>query len=630
MSRMLTSMYRTQAMKSLRERLGTIRLLSKEGPAREMPPSNVKSDELDWEKTWMSVVSCAKSEAGKRFLGECRAMQEIEEIEEHFDMIGELRALRVRNKMKDFDDSFTFTSIADVEDILLRVSTAGVVEVEELQTLRTTARTLRQLNDRMKSEEVSWLCPTVVRVWSQRGGKAVPAQVIKVLNQNLKSDGRLDLSRYPEARALQENYLRLEETVRTTTNLQRKLHPLVQEMESAKQAYLQAIHQILRLISRDISPHARDVLDALEASAVLDGLCARERAALRMGASRPLVGREGLIQLHACQHPLLALRETSPVGNDLLLDSSKRGLVVTGPNGGGKTILLKTVGLFAKLVQRGCWLPCRAGSRFDLFEHILCSIGDGQDVFKDLSTFSSQLEDIRKIMNTSLSSAPASSLILLDEPCSGTCPEEGSALAKAILQELVEQDVRLVTTTHYEGVKNMAMNNHRFQVCNMYWNGSSPSFRAFFGFPGHSRALAAAERSGLPRAVLGRARSLLAGHQQVLELVEEVEERRAGEHQVQLEISALRLRIHQLEASMDQWEERIATGSTALIRQARTAVLLQLQVAEAAVEEAKQEALRKEELAWGLESEDLELSLSLFYQGAEESEAKDKRKGSRK
>jgi len=614
----------------LQDGLMTTALCSSSGSVSDIIPRIAQVDGLDWEKTWMVVISCAKSESGKRSLREGGGMQEISDIERCFDMIGELRSLRARSKMRDFDEGFSFASIADVEDILHRVSSAGVVEVEELQTLRTTARTLRQVNDKMQSEEVSWLCPTVLQCWRERSGKTVPAQLIKVLNQNLKDDGQLNLSRHREVQELKDKYLRLQEIIATTANMPRKLHPLTQEMENIKQAYLQAIHQILRQISRDIAPHAPDMLDALRASAFLDGLCARERVALMMGASRPLVGAHGIIQVQGCQHPLLALRGAAPVGNDLRLDSSTRGLVVTGPNGGGKTILLKTVGLFAKLVQHGCWLPCNAGSRFDKFDHVLCSIGDGQDVFKDLSTFTSQLDDIRKIMNVSLSSLPGASLVLLDEPCSGTCPEEGSALAEAILEKLVERDVRVVTTTHYERVKDMAMNDDRFQVCNMYWNGSSPSFRALFGFAGHSRSIAAAERSGLPVNVVNRARSLLAGHQEVLGLVEEVEEKRARESQVKLEIAALELRVRELEASLRRWEEKIVAESSALVQQARGALLLQLKAAEATVEEVKEEALRKEELAWGLESEDLELSLSLFYEGAEESELNNKRKMTRK
>eukprot|EP00960_Hanusia_phi_P035138 751511-Hanusia_phi.AAC.4 len=467
----------------LQDGLMTTALCSSSGSVSDIIPRIAQVDGLDWEKTWMVVISCAKSESGKRSLREGGGMQEISDIERCFDMIGELRSLRARSKMRDFDEGFSFASIADVEDILHRVSSAGVVEVEELQTLRTTARTLRQVNDKMQSEEVSWLCPTVLQCWRERSGKTVPAQLIKVLNQNLKDDGQLNLSRHREVQEFKDKYLRLQEIIATTANMPRKLHPLTQEMENIKQAYLQAIHQILRQISRDIAPHAPDMLDALRASAFLDGLCARERVALMMGASRPLVGAHGIIQVQGCQHPLLALRGAAPVGNDLRLDSSTRGLVVTGPNGGGKTILLKvswggragegvtcskTVGLFAKLVQHGCWLPCNAGSRFDKFDHVLCSIGDGQDVFKDLSTFTSQLDDvvtfhlffphaflilssslsllnvlqIRKIMNVSLSSPPGASLVLLDEPCSGTCPEEGSALAEAILEKLVERDVR--------------------------------------------------------------------------------------------------------------------------------------------------------------------------------------------
>ncbi len=215
---------------------------------------------------------------------------------------------------------------------------------------------------------------------------------------------------------------------------------------------------------------------------------------------------EARLELRAARHPLLLGTGIDVVPNDIVLRSGV-ALIVSGPNAGGKTVALKTAGIVAWMVRAGLPVPLRSDSVVGFFEHVLCDIGDEQSIVRSLSTFSAHIENLHSI----LSCASPSCLVLLDEIAAGTDPEEGAALAAAVLEALTAKGAAVGVTTHYERLKELATQNAHFENASVSFDFErmAPTFRLFLGVPGPSSALAVALRHGLPEAVIARAKALL-------------------------------------------------------------------------------------------------------------------------
>lgn len=215
---------------------------------------------------------------------------------------------------------------------------------------------------------------------------------------------------------------------------------------------------------------------------------------------------EPKLELRCARHPLLLLTDIDVVANDIVL-TARQALIISGPNAGGKTVALKTAGLISWMVRSGLPVPARADSVVGWFEHVLCDIGDEQSIVHSLSTFSAHIVNLCSI----LSCASPSCLILLDEIAAGTDPEEGAALAAAVLEALTARGAAVGVTTHYERLKELATKNERFANASVGFDFEqmAPTFRLHLGVPGPSSALAVALRHGLPEPVIARAKALL-------------------------------------------------------------------------------------------------------------------------
>ncbi|HEX3855577.1 MAG TPA: Smr/MutS family protein [Polyangiaceae bacterium] len=212
------------------------------------------------------------------------------------------------------------------------------------------------------------------------------------------------------------------------------------------------------------------------------------------------------LELRSARHPLLLLTGIDVVPNDIVL-VSRQALIISGPNAGGKTVALKTAGLVAWMVRCGLPVPVRQESVVGWFDLVLCDIGDEQSIVRSLSTFSAHIVNLRAILEC----ATPSCLVLLDELAAGTDPEEGAALAAAVLEALTERGAAVGVTTHYERLKELATQNERFANASVGFDFEhmAPTFRLLLGVPGPSSALAVALRHGLPEAVIERAKALL-------------------------------------------------------------------------------------------------------------------------
>lgn len=268
-------------------------------------------------------------------------------------------------------------------------------------------------------------------------------------------------------------------------------------------------------LSNRIGEMMASVVGAVDALARADVRAAVARLARDLDLTFPAITDEARLELHGARHPLLLLdtivergpvRFESVVPSDLSI-SARHAMVVSGPNAGGKTVALKTMGLAALMVRAGLPVPCAEGSTVGIFEIVLSDVGDDQSLTKSLSTFSAHVSNLARILDDTQPGA----LVLLDELAGGTDPREGEALAAGMLDSLTARGGAVVVTTHYEGLKALALADDRFVNASMGFDigTMSPTFRLAQGVPGSSSALAVARRFGLPSTVIERAEKFL-------------------------------------------------------------------------------------------------------------------------
>jgi DNA mismatch repair protein MutS2 len=275
------------------------------------------------------------------------------------------------------------------------------------------------------------------------------------------------------------------------------------------------VRRILAALSALVGEHAAAIVETVEALARLDLAFAKARYAEGLRASEPVLrerkpAREdhpgSVLRLRHARHPLLDPAGVVPI--DLELDPDTFILVITGPNTGGKTVSLKTAGLLALMAQCGLHIPAQSGSELTVFDSVYADIGDEQSIEQSLSTFSSHITTIIRV----LGQADDGSLVVLDELGAGTDPQEGSALARAILGALIDRRVTTLVATHYSELKAYAHTTPGVRNASMEFDLETlrPTFHLTIGLPGRSNALAIAQRLGLGQDLIERARALVA------------------------------------------------------------------------------------------------------------------------
>jgi DNA mismatch repair protein MutS2 len=298
---------------------------------------------------------------------------------------------------------------------------------------------------------------------------------------------------------------------------------LMNRLRELELATAREIQRILRVLTDAIRPVRAELISAFEALVELDSLFARARYALHVNGYRPDVDTEGTtFDIVHGRHPLLLASAQDVVPFDLRLDPGERTLLVSGPNTGGKTVLLKAMGLIAALTQAGVIAPVGRGTRLPLFGEIYADIGDEQSIEASLSTFAAHLKNLREILER----ADARSLALIDEMGSGTDPAEGGALADAILRTLTRRGTLTVASTHLGQLKQIAAEEPGVVNASLHFDAVAlrPTYRLQKGVPGRSYGLAIARRLGLPPALLADAEAALPrGERAAGQLLEELE-----------------------------------------------------------------------------------------------------------
>ena len=315
------------------------------------------------------------------------------------------------------------------------------------------------------------------------------------------------------------------------------------------------VEKILLALSLQVAAAADPIEANCDILAQLDFVFSKARLAFEMHAVRPAVNVQGRVDLRQARHPLIVPASVVPV--DIRIGNEFNTLLITGPNTGGKTVALKTLGLLSLMMQSGLFVPAAADSTLAVFENIFADIGDEQSIEQSLSTFSGHMTNLVRI----LSQVTPSCLVLIDEIGAGTDPEEGTALAMAILEHLREQGIRTIATTHYGELKAFAYTQEGVENASVEFDIETlrPTYRLLIGVAGSSNAFAISQRLGLPKELVEKARIMAGGEHQKFETVLSVmeEHKRASEKERQ-EAAALRqesVRLRQIiEREKQSWE----------------------------------------------------------------------------
>lgn len=302
--------------------------------------------------------------------------------------------------------------------------------------------------------------------------------------------------------------------------------------------------RVLAVLAEQILAEQESLRDNLKNLAMLDGIHARARLARAMQARSFELTETGEVDLREARNPELVLGGKRVVPNTLSWKAEVRVLIISGPNTGGKTVTLKTLGLMSLMARSGLLLPVEDNSRIPFFPQVFADIGDEQDIGQDLSTFSGHLKKIVNILET----ARPGALILLDELGIATDPQQGAALAQAILMQMKERNLMTLVSTHYLSLKTFAQTAPGFlNACTEFdMENISPTFRLVFGAPGQSAALETAERLGLDAAILNRARELYdRGDHRAESLLEELTRQKQDLEKERTELADHRRQAHE-------------------------------------------------------------------------------------
>lgn len=341
-----------------------------------------------------------------------------------------------------------------------------------------------------------------------------------------------------------------------------KLNNDLKELYAKEQEEIQAI---LARLSEDAAQYIEEIRTDYRALTDLDFIFARGALALSMRGSRPVFNEEGRIRIREGRHPLLDQRSVVPItvslGEDFTL------LIITGPNTGGKTVSLKTVGLFTLMGQAGLHIPAQDRSELAVFRHVYADIGDEQSIEQSLSTFSSHMTNIVSF----LKKVDERSLVLFDELGAGTDPTEGAALAIAILSYLHARGIRTMATTHYSELKVYALSTPGVEnaCCEFDVESLRPTYRLLIGIPGKSNAFAISSKLGLPDHIIADARKRLSEQDASFEdLLTDLETSRRTIEKEREEIAAYKREAESLKQQAAQNQKKLDEQRDRIIREA--------------------------------------------------------------
>ena len=561
---------------------------------------------LEYEKIREMIAARAGSSLGKERARSLQPSTDYAEVEEQLEQTAE--AVRIHAVT-----SPPFGGIHDLRPLLKKIHMGAVLTLEELVDIRSTLYAMRSVKEFFKGLEIE--APTL-KEWAH--GIEILGQLERRLENTLDEHGSLRDDASVELRRLRteiqttqnrikervgaalrapENQKYFQEAIVTLRDERyvipvkaeyRRFFPGIVHDQSAtgatlfvepmaivelnndvKQLVLSEQHEVERIL-RDLSQQIggqQDILqENLSVLADFDFTFAKAKLAEDMDAQQPVMNREGRAHLRQARHPLIPRDRVVPI--DIELGDAYTMLLITGPNTGGKTVSMKTFGLLVLMAQSGCFLPTAPDSTLPVYQNIYADIGDEQSIEQSLSTFSAHMTHIVDI----LSKVEADDLVLVDELGAGTDPEEGAALAMAILERLLAVKAATVATTHYSELKTFAYTREGIENACVEFDVKSlrPTYRLLIGIPGASNAFAISRRLGLSEAIILRAQQLVKeDHAQFEHVVNELEREKLAYEQHNAELAERQQRVTRLEQKVEAAKEDLSKRKGELIRKAR-------------------------------------------------------------
>lgn len=572
------------------------------------------SQVLEWPRLLDLLAQQAQSTLGA---ARCRSLSLTEELavahrrqQETTEMV----------RLLEGDEPMPALSFPDIRGSVVRAGKGGVLEAQELRECAVVLELMEELERYMAQDRID--AQMLAQIVTPLHGIKWLRPVRSAIDAAIQPDGTINESATPELRRLTHHAQELKQEMRE--HLERILHSrryeeilqesyfaqregryvvpvkadmrgrvpgivhdvsasgatvflepreLVELNNSIKVADLdieREVRRILRELTILIADKSDQIGHGIEVLTEFD--CVRAKAELsRTLRCNPVhVNEHGRVVLKGARHPLLMVAKKQVVPNDIVADETIRVLVISGPNTGGKTVTLKIVGLYALMVRAGLHLPCAPESEMALFTQCYADIGDAQDLSRDLSSFSAHMTQMVRLLSdagkrvAAGESAVPRSLVLLDEPVTSTDPQEGAALAEALLCRLASLNMKVVVTTHYGPLKELAQTTPGFANASVEFDVErlAPTYRLFMGIPGGSSALEIAGRLGMDDAIVNDARrrlrhedrrleQLMADLQhkqrQLAEDTERAQQARAEAEQAASEAKALQARLEEAE-----------------------------------------------------------------------------------
>lgn len=326
------------------------------------------------------------------------------------------------------------------------------------------------------------------------------------------------------------------------------------------------IERILAELSAEVSAHGEDIVESYSVLVKLDIIFAKAKLSYRMRAWAPIMNDAGIIDIRKARHPLIDVKTVVPI--NVQIGSDFDSMIITGPNTGGKTVTLKTVGLFVLMAECGLHIPAEDGSQLSTFDAILADIGDEQSIAQSLSTFSSHMRTIVQIV----SECDSRTLVLFDELGAGTDPAEGAALAISLIQFCRKMGASVVATTHYAELKLYAMRTKGVVNASCEFNVETlqPTYRLLIGIPGKSNAFAISRKLGLSEDIIKEAFDLVGKNDRDFEdVLSQLESQRQQMEQARLEAERLRQETVKMKQSSEELNAKLQAEREKLLESAR-------------------------------------------------------------
>ena len=337
------------------------------------------------------------------------------------------------------------------------------------------------------------------------------------------------------------------------------------ELRSIKTEEEQEIYRILQELTAEIAKKSETIKDNLKIAVFFDVVFAKANYSAEIEGTAPDINKKGYTSLKQARHPLL---QNEPVPIDVEVGKDFTILIITGPNTGGKTVALKTIGLFVLMTELGLHLPVEHGTEVALYENVFADIGDEQSIEQNLSTFSSHMNKIK----TYLEQADENSLVLLDELGAGTDPREGAALGIALLEKFKSASVTTVATTHYSQMKSYAYSSEEVENASVEFDLDTlrPTYRVIMGIPGGSNAFEIALRLGLPEDLIQEARKLVDEKDlKVEDIIKDLNQQRKEYRDLKLENQKTERKLKQLKEEYEQKLVHLEEKEDKIIREAK-------------------------------------------------------------